>query len=256
MYNDFFHAVRILTSKTNVKSCRCCRGSIERALCAILILMNRKGYTLIELLVVMFIILLLVAIAVITVEKSIDKANIARATANLRELERVIMIARLSKKTVLSVITNSTWSSANCVYTPSDLRNIPVSDSCPQSTKSVFKIITDATNGLIGELTDQGGKFTDRASILWDPWGSPYYLDENEGTYSGCADCGADPCRPDRITSAGPDGWPKTADDINLDIPPLKCPNCTLACCGDYASTIGTPGQCCGASPYPSALCP
>ncbi len=158
----------------------------------------RRAFTLIELLVVIAIIGLLSSIVFASVNSAREKAKVAKAKAELRELVRTIEIARGETGKVLKDITGSGCSV--CACTNKDARNIPESDSC------YTRWITSLTN----IINAAGGLGAGLEKLKRDPWGSPYAIDENELEFA------SNPCRKDWVGSMGPDGQWGGGDDIGM----------------------------------------
>jgi prepilin-type N-terminal cleavage/methylation domain-containing protein len=70
------------------------------------------------------------------------------------------------------------------------------------ASENVRSLIQNATDGSI-----EGLERMDR-----DPWGSPYYFDENEGEGGNCNNR-------DTIRTLGPDGVYNTGDELVISIP-------------------------------------
>jgi prepilin-type N-terminal cleavage/methylation domain-containing protein len=160
--------------------------------------MKRPAFTLIELLVVIAIVGLLSAIATVSLQRAKDSSKTAKATADLRQLSTIIQTARDLTNSTLLVVDGSNCS--YCYYCPSgDLRNIAESSSCAQNMLAQFNKIYTAAG------------MPARTTVLRDPWGSPYQIDENEGEGFITA--------PDMIWSVGPNGMQGDSDNISLEIP-------------------------------------
>lgn len=160
--------------------------------------MKRRAFTLVELLVVIAIIGLLSTIAVVSLQRAKDSSKITKATADLRQLSTIIQTARDLTNSTLLTIDGSNCS--YCFYCPSgDLRNVAESSTCATNMLAQFN-----------EIYTAAGMPT-RTTVLRDPWGSPYQMDENEGEASTTA--------PDSIWSVGPNGMRGDSDDITLQIP-------------------------------------
>ena len=158
--------------------------------------MKAAGFTLIELLVIIAIIGILAGIVLTNLNGTRLKAQITEAESDMGQIKKVITIARDQASTSLRNITNSNCSDCECRSTP-DLRGN--TSSCYTNWTSALTKIQAAAGGSVDGLTN-----LDR-----DPWGSPYFLDENEDEGD---------CRIDVLRSVGPDGAFNTTDDINMTI--------------------------------------
>lgn len=156
---------------------------------------NRRqdGFTIIELLVVTTIIGLLSSVILATVGDARSRGLEAAAQQELQQIVRAAAYAQGQAQGTLAEITGSTGSDVDCQG--SDIRNAPAGSDCYVSMAAALDAIENETGGVY------------RASLLIrDPWGSPYYIDENQVDGS-CASG-------DVLGSAGPDGYLYTADDI------------------------------------------
>ncbi len=193
------------------------------------------GFTLIELLVVISIIGLISSIALASLTTAREKARIARAVTEMRQIEDAIILAQgetgtTTKVTVYDPNISLTPYCTDCACrnTPyrasfglspiNSIRDIPVGDPCYYLWIHARDRIEIASGGVI-----------DLSNFDRDPWGSPYLLDENEGELPLThVDCGLDTLR-----SAGPDGQIRDTnglpllvdDDLWIDIPYIG-PSC------------------------------
>ncbi len=156
--------------------------------------MSRRAFTLVELLVVISIIGLLSTIAVASTSNARNKAKTAKIQADLKQMSTYIELARQMTGSTLWTITGSNCSACSC---SGDLRNIAEASACAQLMLAQWNKIFVAAGGPV------------RTTVLRDPWGSPYQIDENEGESTNLDD----------IFSVGPDGTMRTADDTDVYIP-------------------------------------
>lgn len=132
----------------------------------------KKGFTLIELLVVVAIISLLSSVVLASLNSARDKAKVARAKVEMREIAQAIIIAQGEQGHPLMVFAPS----ANC----GQCYCVDItSASCLNRWTDALTEIQNATNGTIGGLTN----------FKRDPWGNPYGIDANqfEGGVGACS---------------------------------------------------------------------
>jgi prepilin-type N-terminal cleavage/methylation domain-containing protein len=166
------------------------------------------GFTLIELLVVIAIIGVLSAVVLATLLSARTKGQYAAVQLEMKQILTDMILAQGESHKTLQLITGSGCSDCGGCRT-GDLRNVPTSNACYLAWSSDATKIQAATNGLVVNLT----------SVMRDPWGSPFALDENEGEISGS------PCVADSFRSVGADGVWGTSDDYALAIP-FSLPQC------------------------------
>lgn len=171
---------------------------------------NREnGFTLIELLVVISIIALLSTVVVAAVSSARDKAKITKTNYELAEFSKMVQVAQNESGTTLIKITNNGYTANTCLPEP-DWRVLPESHACRVNYLNSLTKIVNATNEIYSSSTIDKFKT--------DEWGSPYYLDENQGEAGICS-------RIDTVRSVGSDGTYNTADDISIYLPKAAiCP--------------------------------
>jgi prepilin-type N-terminal cleavage/methylation domain-containing protein len=184
---------------------------------------NKQGFTLIELLIVIAIIGILSSIVISSLSSARAKAKKVAAQSNMRQLTNTIQVAAGESGKTLGKITpkntggtgTANWTGEFCFSRTGgpvrDLRN---------STGACYNDWVAAINAIAAAASTS---LPIKASDFYrDPWGSPYYLDENEGSYSDCTIF-------DALVSPGPDGivndpvntsYPATTDDIPFIVTP------------------------------------
>lgn len=135
---------------------------------------KQVGFTIVELLIVIVVIGILVAITVVAFNGVQSRAQTARTNSELAAYQKAIVIARNTKGVALRYITNSTYSTSNCISAagnPGALepRDLAKTHSCWVAYHDNLAKIGDAAGINLDNL--KNGDFR----------GNPYTLDENEG---------------------------------------------------------------------------
>jgi len=137
------------------------------------------GFTIVELLVVITVIGILASIVIVSYSGSQDKARQSKIQNDLSQLSDAIRVGRTQQDKTLYDITGNTSTAWPCTQKASgtDLSTLPKTDSCWTTYVATLSAISTASgvnvNGLI------------------DPWGRPYFIDENENE-SGSGSCTKD----------------------------------------------------------------
>lgn len=137
--------------------------------------MQSRGFTIVELLIVIVVIGILAAISIVAYSGIQDRSRQSKIDSDMRNLKQAILAARNAQGDVaLRYVTLSTASGANCWGKASgtDLAALTRADGCWTAYLSSLGRISTASGINVNNLVD--------------PWGRPYYMDENEGE-------GADP---------------------------------------------------------------
>lgn len=128
-----------------------------------------RGFTIVELLIVIVVIAILAAISVVAYNGIQERARVNAAAAELNDLRKAIYLARISRNQPLISITGSNHTSqdAGCLGStyPGSLAK---THTCWTVTTAALQSIATAANVSLNGVIDG------------DPWGAPYYLDENE----------------------------------------------------------------------------
>jgi len=134
-----------------------------------------NGFTIVELLIVIVVIAILAAITVVAYNGIADRSRQSKIKQDMASLQKAIMVARTAKNDAsLTVVTGSNATGGGCwnQATGTNLATLSVSDACWTRYNATLAAISTASginvNGLI------------------DPWGRPYYMDENEGENGTC----------------------------------------------------------------------
>ena len=131
---------------------------------------STTGFTIVELLIVIVVIAILAAITVVAYNGIQTRSTNSRIDSDMRNLQTAIELARRSSGDVaLRYVTGSTATGSGCwsKATDTDLAALPKTETCWTAYASALNAISTASNMNIRDLVD--------------PWGRPYYIDENEG---------------------------------------------------------------------------
>jgi prepilin-type N-terminal cleavage/methylation domain-containing protein len=136
---------------------------------------KQKGFTIVELLIVIVVIGILAAITIVAYNNVQARSNQSKIDADMRNLKQAIEVARNQDGVALRYVTLSAATGSGCwgKATDTDLATLPkATDGCWTNYAAALDRISTASGMNVRNLVD--------------PWGRPYYMDENEGE-------GADP---------------------------------------------------------------
>lgn len=127
------------------------------------------GFTIVELLIVIVVIGILAAITIVAYSGIQNRATSSKIDSDMRNLRTAIDLARIKDGVALRFITLSTATGGTCwgQASDTDLATLPRSNGCWTSYDSALNLISIASGMNVRGLVD--------------PWGRPYYIDENEG---------------------------------------------------------------------------
>lgn len=136
---------------------------------------KESGFTIVELLIVIVVIAILAAIVLVTYNGIQNSAREAKIDADLAQIEKAILLARINTDQTLFAITGNGWTGEGCMTanSGSDLTNTanPNVATCWAAWENFVETVSAASGANIRNITD--------------PWGRPYYVDENEGQNGG-----------------------------------------------------------------------
>lgn len=137
---------------------------------------QQTGFTIVELLIVIVVIGILAAITVVAYNGIQDRARLAKISSDIHNIENAIHLARDQSGTVLGTVTGNFATASTCVgkANGTDLAALPKTDGCWTSYLTTLDRISTAGGQNIRNLVD--------------PWGRPYFIDENEneGSTANC----------------------------------------------------------------------
>ena len=125
-------------------------------------------FTIVELLIVVVIIAILAAITVAVYSGVQARARTAKIQQDIASLEKAIMVTRVATGKTLYAITSNTYTANSCTQkvAGTDLSSLPASDACWTAYRATLAAISSAGVANVANIVD--------------PWGRPYYIDENE----------------------------------------------------------------------------
>lgn len=169
--------------------------------------MRQRGFTIVELLIVIVIVGILAAVVIVAYTGIQDRARAAKIQADEKSLVKAIISARDSTGKTLLDITGNIWTADNCYSQPNgtDLAALPVADACWATYLQALEDISIASGSNVRNMKD--------------PWGRPYYIDENEGEDT------VSPCQEDIIASYT---YPfqNYGGSLNVEYVPLSLSGC------------------------------
>ena len=136
-----------------------------------------SGFTIVELLIVIVVIGILAAISMMAYTNVQTKARTAKIDSDLATLNKAVMGARLAAGgVVLQGVTGSYSTAGVCVSlaNDTDLSNKTAAATCWSNYATALDTISTASGINVRNMVD--------------PWGRPYFIDENER--EGGAPCG------------------------------------------------------------------
>lgn len=130
---------------------------------------RQSGFTIVELLIVVVVIAILAAITIVSYNGITAQAQMSKIQNDLTQFEKAVMAARNSTGLTFGAVAGSYYTAGNCVSKSAgtDLAALPSNDPCWVRYSDTLSAISSASGMDIRSLKD--------------PWGRPYFIDENEG---------------------------------------------------------------------------
>ncbi len=152
----------------------------------------KKGFTVVELMVVIVVISILATITYFSYVNLQTRAREAHIKAEAYTIIEAIETARNKTHTALWLITGSTWTGQYCLFQPPTAPN----PGAPIPDGTDFSVQTPMTQSCWNDSLSALQKISDASGIdvtkFRDPWGRPYYIDENEFGDDGIYACSKD----------------------------------------------------------------
>lgn len=136
---------------------------------------KKGGFTIVELLIVITVVAILAVIVLVAYNGIQDRAREAKIKSDLSQIEKAVTLARINTNQTLIDITGNGWTGEGCMTA------ISGRDLTDTSDTNVANCWT-AWENFVNTVSTAGG--VNIRSIV-DPWGRPYYVDENEGQNGG-----------------------------------------------------------------------
>jgi prepilin-type N-terminal cleavage/methylation domain-containing protein len=131
------------------------------------------GFTIVELLIVIVVIGILAAVVIVAYMGIQERAREAKIQADFNEIRKAVTIIHTNGST-LGEIVGDYWTGGSCMTKPdgTDLAALSHSDPCWADYLDALNKLSIASSLNVRNIID--------------PWGRPYYIDENEGEIVGC----------------------------------------------------------------------
>lgn len=135
----------------------------------------QKGFTIVELLIVIVVIAILATIVIVAYNGIQERARATKIEADLGQIEKAIILARINTSQTLYDITGSGWTGEGCMTANTGVSLTNMADANVANCWAAWDNFT-------GTVSEASGV---NIRNIVDPWGQPYYIDENEGQV-GC----------------------------------------------------------------------
>ncbi len=182
-----------------------------------------RGFTVVELVVVIAVIGILAAITYLSYSSFQEQAREARIKAEANTMKEAIELARVKTQQSLLHITGTSWTGQYCLFQEgTGVHENPSNPGTPIPNGTDFSVQNSMTQACWDDFLAAAQAISDASGIdvtgFRDPWGRPYYIDENEQD-SGMYECSSDALgwlsRP--YVGGYNQNWP-----LDLNIPPYK----------------------------------
>ena len=130
---------------------------------------KQKAFTIVELLIVIVVIAVLAAVTIVAFNGIRQRAQTTKIKTDLAMLSKAVQAARINSGEVATrYVTGSTGTASQCVVLAADvdLSDRVAAATCWTAYDNALNTISNASNMNIRGLVD--------------PWGRPYFIDENE----------------------------------------------------------------------------
>ena len=172
---------------------------------------KKSGFTIVELLIVIVVIAVLAAITVVAHNGIQTRSKTTKVNTDIANLVKAIQSARISVDGPLLGITGTGCSGCSFPYTVTDTtpyNTLPKTHACWVRYYSKLDAIAAAAGANLNSLK------------AGDPWGNPYWIDENEAEGGGCG------LGRDSIRSVGSSGYVAGATFVGQVTVPYYTPGC------------------------------
>lgn len=177
-----------------------------------------KGFTVVELIVVIVVIAILASISYVSYNSVQEQAREARIKAEANTMKEAIETARNKTGQSLRHITGTYWTGQYCLFQPPGAP----SPGAPIPNGTDFSVQNSMTQACWDDYLAAVQAISDASGIdvtgFRDPWGRPYYIDENEED-NGYYECSSDVIGwlSNPYTGGYTQNWP-----LDMNIPPYK----------------------------------
>lgn len=146
--------------------------------------MKQKGFTIVEMIIVVVVIGILVSISVVGYGGTRKQSRETKIDADIRRLSEVVQAARVRTGLSLQGITGSYWTGRFCMFQESN-PTVPIPNGTDFSQQTTMtQACWDNYLSAMQAISDASG--TD-VTYMRDPWGRPYFIDENDDGTGSCA---------------------------------------------------------------------
>lgn len=133
-----------------------------------------NGFTIVELLIVIVVIAVLASVSVVAYNGIQKRALESKISSDLRTITQAVEAARINTGKTLAGVTQNTGTAYDCIVKAdnTDLSKVSKTDLCWVRYSEATTAIAAASGMKIENMVD--------------PWGRPYYIDQNEGVDGNC----------------------------------------------------------------------